>query len=94
MKKNYFLLALAAMTLALGSCSNDNNENGSEASKYITVSTSIGNMTRIAANDKGAQTFTEGDEISVYAWTGDSGVAPAVGKRVVDNAKCEFKLGK
>lgn len=86
MKKNYFLLTLAAMTLALGSCSNDNNENGSEASKYITVSTSIGNMTRIATNDKGAQTFTEGDEISVYAWTGDPGVAPAVGKRVVDNA--------
>ena len=43
-------------------------------------------MTRVATDAKGGQTFEEGDEISVYAWTGDATVAPETRERVVNNA--------
>lgn len=86
MKKKTYLFALMAMGLTLGSCSDNENGIGGETSKYITVSTSIGNMTRVATDEKGGQTFEEGDEISVYAWTGDATVAPETRERVVNNA--------
>lgn len=86
MKKKTYLFALMAMVLTLGSCSDNENGIGGETSKYITVSTSIGNMTRVATDVKGGQTFEEGDEISVYAWTGDATVAPETRERVVNNA--------
>ena len=70
MKKKTYLFALMAMALTLGSCSDNENGIGGETSKYITVSTSIGNMTRVATDANGGQTFEEGDEISVYAWIG------------------------
>ena len=86
MKKKTYLFALMAMALTLGSCSDNENGIGGETSKYIIVSTSIGNMTRVATDEKGGQTFEEGDEISVYAWTGDATVAPETRERVVNNA--------
>ena len=86
MKKKTYLIALMAMALTLGSCSDNENGIGGETSKYITVSTSIGNMTRVATDANGGQTFEEGDEISVYAWTGDATVAPETRERVVNNA--------
>ena len=86
MKKKTCLFALMAMALTLGSCSDNENGIGGETSKYITVSTSIGNMTRVATDANGDQTFEEGDEISVYAWTGDATVAPETSERVVNNA--------
>ena len=43
-------------------------------------------MTRVATDAKGGQTFEEGDEISVYAWTGDATIAPDASERVVNNA--------
>ena len=86
MKTKTYLFALMAMALTLGSCSDNENGIGGETSKYITVSTSIGNMTRVATDAKGGQTFEEGDEISVYAWTGDATAVPAATGRVVDNA--------
>ena len=86
MKTKTYLFALMTMALTLGSCSDNENGIGGETSKYITVSTSIGNMTRVAADAKGGQTFEEGDEISVYAWTGDATVAPETRERVVNNA--------
>lgn len=86
MKKKTYLIALMAMALTLGSCSNNEDGIGGETSKYITVSTSIGNMTRVATDANGAQTFEEGDEISVYAWTGDATKAPTASERVVNNA--------
>ena len=57
-----------------------------EEEASITVSTSINNMTRVATDAKGGQTFEEGDEISVYAWTGAPTVAPETSERVVNNA--------
>ena len=86
MKKKTYIFALMTMALTLGSCSDNENGIGGETSKYITVSTSIGNMTRVATDEKGGQTFEEGDEISVYAWTGDATVAPETRERVVNNA--------
>ena len=86
MKTKTCLFALMAMALTLGSCSDNENGIGGETSKYITVSTSIGNMTRVATDANGDQTFEEGDEISVYAWTGDATVAPETSERVVNNA--------
>ena len=86
MKKKTYLFTLMAMALTLGSCSDNENGIGGETSKYITVSTSIGNMTRVATDAKGGQTFEEGDEISVYAWIGAPTVAPETRERVVNNA--------
>ena len=86
MRTKTYLFALMAMVLTLGSCSDNENGIGGETSKYITVSTSIGNMTRVATDANGGQTFEEGDEISVYAWTGDATVAPETRERVVNNA--------
>lgn len=86
MKKKTYLFALMTMALTLGSCSADENGIGGETSRYITVSTSIGNMTRVATDENGGQKFEDGDEISVYAWTGDPAVAPETSERVVNNA--------
>ena len=86
MKTKYYMIALAAMTMMLGSCSDSENTIGTEAPKSITVSTSIGKMTRITTDEKGAQAFSEGDEISVYAWTGSADKVPAAAERVVNNA--------
>ena len=86
MKTKYYIFALAAMTMTLGSCSDSENTTGTEAPKSITVSTSIGKMTRITTDEKGAQAFSEGDEIRVYAWTGSADKVPAAAERVVNNA--------
>ena len=86
MKTKYYIFALAAMAMTLGSCSDSENTTGTEAPKSITVSTSIGKMTRITTDEKGAQAFSEGDEISVYAWTGSADKVPAAAERVVNNA--------
>lgn len=86
MRTKTYLFALMAIALTLGSCSDNENGIGGETSKYITVSTSIGNMTRVATDENGGQKFVDGDEISVYAWTGDAAVAPETSERVVNNA--------
>lgn len=91
MKTKTYLFVL--MTMALGSCSDNENGIGGETSKYITVSTSIGNMARVATDANGDQTFEEGDEISVYAWTGDATTVSAATGRVVDNAKNKLTKG-
>ena len=86
MRTKTYLFALMTMALTLGSCSDNENGIGGETSKYITVSTTIGSMTRVATDENGSQKFVEGDEISVYAWTGDATVAPETSERVVNNA--------
>lgn len=86
------LLALSAAVLTLGACSDDNDNEAS--SKYITIATEIGTMTRVTTAADGTQNFAEGDSISVYAWTGDPTAAPAAGKRVVDNSVNTLTSGK
>ncbi len=80
MKKIQFL-ALAAMTLALGACSSE--EEPLAVSKYIAVNTSISEMTRVMTTGN-ASAFQDGDQISVFAWTGAADEVPA--DRVVDGA--------
>lgn len=85
MKTKFCLFALVAVALTLGSCTESENGEGVTA-KYITVSSGIGNMSRVTTVADGTQKFESGDKISVYAWTGSSEVAPTVADRVVDNA--------
>lgn len=90
--KSSFLAATIAVGL-LGACSNDNDNEGAKHSKYITVSTSIGQMTRVTTLENGSQAFAEGDEISIYAWTGDAATIPAAGDRVVNNSINKLTAG-
>lgn len=86
MKTKVYRFALAAtVAVALGSCAESENGEGTTA-KYITVSSGIGSMSRVATNDDGTQQFEAGDKIGVYVWTGSKDEAPAVADRVVDNA--------
>lgn len=77
--------ALSA-ALLLASCGNCDDPWPSEASKQIAITTQIAGMTRVATATDGSQRFEDGDQISVYAWTGDASVAPTADARVVDNA--------
>ena len=86
MRTKTYLFALTAMALTLGSCSDNENGIGDETSRQITVSTTIGSMTRVATDANGGQKFEEGDEISVYAWTGSPTVVAETPERVVNNA--------
>lgn len=76
--------ALAVTGLWTAGCS-DNNDAPSEAAKYITVNTSIGQMTRVATDDDGSQRFEADDQISVYAWTGKA-TEVDFGNLVVNNS--------
>lgn len=81
--KKTFLFAATFAVMALTSCNND-NEQVSETPKNITVSTSIGAMTRVV-NNGNTSAFEDGDKISVYAWTGTPD-AVNTGALVVNNA--------
>jgi len=82
MKKAFFFAATFA-AMVLTSCNND-DEQVSKTPKYITVSTSIGAMTRVV-NNGNTSAFEDGDKISVYAWTGTPD-AVNTGALVVNNA--------
>ena len=79
MKTTSICVALAALALGASSCNNENEP--ANNAKYITVSTEI--ATRVATSGS-SQIFEEGDQISVYAWTGSPTAVSA--DRVVDNA--------
>ncbi len=92
MKKSIFFAAVMT-AFAMSSCNNDLEQN-EPASKpeYITVSTSIGVMTRVATNGN-TSTFEEGDKISVYAWTGNANEVDTA-NLVVNNAINTLTTGK
>ena len=52
----------------------------------VNANTAVKAYDLLATDANGGQTFEEGDEISVYAWTGDATVAPETRERVVNNA--------
>lgn len=68
MKKKHSFIAVAALALMATACSNEENGGANEAAKYITVSPTIGQMTRVTSDSP--QAFEAGDQISVFAWTG------------------------
>lgn len=85
MNKKIYFAAMATMVMCLGSCDKSDEGNGS-VPEYISVSTQITDMSRVTTGENGAQSFQDGDKISVYAWTGDKNTAPAPEKRVVNNS--------
>lgn len=92
-RKKLIFAALPSM-LMLGACSRSAVVPEQEIPEYITVSTHIGALTKIATSDDGSQTFSEGDKISVYAWTGSADSAPSESALVVNNAVNTLSGGK
>ena len=88
-KKTLFAAVLAAVVLV--SCNNKQVQSQAEP-EYITVSTSIDNLTRVSTTGD-ASRFDEGDKISVYAWTGTADEVPTA-NLVVNNSLNELKGGK
>ena len=86
--KKFYSIALFGALMALSSCSSEDAPRMD--SKYITVTTEINGMSRVATDSDGNQSFENGDVISVYAWIGTNKegeiVAPAKDKRVVNNS--------
>lgn len=76
MKTKFFTLAVIAGLLT--ACASDDTPE----TKYITVNTGITPMSRIVTNADKTQSFSDGDRISIYAWTGSAATIPA--ERVVD----------
>lgn len=93
MKKTFLSIATVALAMSMNSCSND-NEPVSNPSRQITVSTEISKMARLATATDGSQTFTDGDQISVYAWTGSATTAPEATDLVVNNVVNTLSSGK
>ena len=90
MKKIFLIIAIIAATFSMSSCSNDDAAPQMDSAKYITVTTEISSMSRVATDSDGNQSFENGDVISVYAWIGTNKegeiVAPAKDERVVNNS--------
>ena len=89
-KKTLFAAVLAAVVLV--SCHNNKQVQSETEPEYITVSTSIDNLTRVSTTGD-ASRFDEGDKISVYAWTGTADEVPTA-NLVVNNSLNELKGGK
>ena len=73
MNKKFSTLAIATFCLASCHCDDDTPT----TSQYITVATSIGQMTRTTTDADGNQEFAKDDQISIYAWTGNATAVPA-----------------
>lgn len=85
MKRATICLSVVCAAIAVCGCNKETGKIESQP-KYITVTTNIGDMTRVTTNQEGSQEFSTGDELSIYAWIGSSTTAPAAAERVVDNA--------
>ena len=73
-------IVLAAALIIMAGCS---KMTGPEEAREIRVEAGIGHLTRVSYGTDGIGTsFTSGDQIAVYAWTGSATAVPA--KRVVD----------
>lgn len=92
MKKVFFSAAVLA-AVALTGCSKDNEQPDSRMrSEYITVSTSIGALTRVSVEGN-ASRFEDGDKISVYAWLGTAAEVNT-SRMVVNNSVNTLAAGK
>jgi hypothetical protein len=88
MKNSLITLTLSLTSFALCSCSKSSggSEQPEEKPVYITVNASIGNT--LESNESGeAETFADGDAISVYAWSGSgSNTPPLLSELTVNNS--------
>lgn len=67
-------IALAMLAATLTACSND--DNGGKAPKYINIDAQLSQPTKTTIAADGTMSFTSGDAISVYAWTGSASTLP------------------
>ena len=67
-------IALAMLAATLTACSND--DNGGKAPKYINIDAQLSQPTKTTIAADGTMSFTSGDAISVYAWTGSASPLP------------------
>lgn len=81
--KRAIIITAAAAALMLGACTKTGKV---ETPEFITVSSGIGTMSKVTTAADGSQSFSEGDKISIYAWTGAPAPVPAADARVVDNS--------
>lgn len=75
---------MAAGFFGLVGCDSENEPQVPQA-EYITITPTIGQMSRITTSENGSQTFSKDDAISVYAWTGDK-AEPISSKLAVNNS--------
>ena len=86
-KKIIITLAAVVGILALAGCNNDSGIGMDVDAGSITIQASIGKMTKVSYDGNGSS-FTSGDTILLYGWTGSNTAVPA--KRVVDARKNGF----
>ena len=67
-------IALAMLAATLTACIND--DNGGKAPKYINIDAQLSQPTKTTIAADGTMSFTSGDAISVYAWTGSASTLP------------------
>ena len=79
--------ALAALTLALGACSDENEFYGD--SKQITIEAGFGASSRVATNGLSSM-FEADDAIGVYVWTGATTLPDAAAGFVANNVTNTF----
>lgn len=72
--KTFKTIALAMLAATLTACSND--DNGGKAPKYINIDAQLSQPTKTTIAADGTMSFTSGDAISVYAWTGSASTLP------------------
>lgn len=72
--KTFKTIALAMLAATLTACSND--DNGGKAPKYINIDAQLSQPTKTTVAADGTMSFTSGDAISVYAWTGSASTLP------------------
>lgn len=91
MKKNYFLLAVAAISMA--GCSNDESMNTAEFLETIGFSASIGDVTRAATTDDDLQAtyFKTGEEVKIGITSGTPVYAVYTAKAHASNTN-EFEI--
>ena len=80
-------MAVAASMMVLAGCSNDGGIGRDVDAGSITIDATIGHMTKVMY-DADATSFTSGDAILLYGWTGSATEVPQ--KRVVDSVTCSF----
>ena len=81
MMKAFRIFTLAALGLAvLASCNKENG--GFDQTRNLSVKASIGEMTKVTY-DGAKSAFAAGDDLSLFAWTGDATAIPE--NLVVDN---------
>ena len=81
------ILAAAAGMMALVGCNNEAVIDNDADAGSITIQATIGQMTKVAYNGNGSS-FTAGDTILLYGWTGSNTAVPE--KRVVDGVINSF----